>query len=96
MAPLQQGLSLDRATCDISFATIGFDLARMAREGFPPFYLNDVQLGNASTHVVTAIPLEPSSLIWILFTGKDRIAAGHGTMTIWNPPAVFPLLKRES
>ena len=75
MGPLEQGLPLDRATRDISLAAIGFDLARMAREGFPPFDLDDVQLGNASTHVVTAIPLEPSAFVWILLAGKDRIAS---------------------
>jgi hypothetical protein len=66
VGPLEQGLPLDRAACNISLTTIGFYLARMACEGFPTFDLDDVQFGDAATLVVTAIPLEPSSFIWIL------------------------------
>jgi hypothetical protein len=68
----------------------------MASEGLPPFDLDSVQIRDAAAQKVAAIPLEPSSLVWILCGGKDRIAAGHGTMTIRNPSIFFPFLERET
>src|SRR5690348_6270338 len=60
---MQKRLALARPTEQIAALAIALDLAHMPADGAPAADLPAILLGQAATHVITAIPLEPATRI---------------------------------
>src|SRR5262245_31052128 len=63
IGPVQQGLSLARPAAGIARLAMRSDLRDMTPDGLPSFDLAFVFVGHAATHIVSAIPLEPSARV---------------------------------
>lgn len=62
--PVQQGLPLTPTAPKISGFTRELQLPHMSANGFPALDLPRVFVGDPTTHVVAAVPLEPAA--WII------------------------------
>ena len=63
VSPVQQGLPLARPAKRITWLTVLSDLCDVSSKRLPALDLARVLLGNAPSHVITAIPLKPATRI---------------------------------
>src|SRR5258705_9601962 len=61
--PVQQRLALALATHQVAGLAVLLDLPHVAADRFPAFDLAAILVGHPATHVVAAIPLEPTARI---------------------------------
>jgi len=65
VGPMQKCLPLFRSTLEVAFSAVFAKLSNVSTYGFPSFDLAPV-IGTASSHIVSAVPLEPSSRVLIV------------------------------
>jgi hypothetical protein len=63
VGPMEQCLALCRPATKVAGTAVGFDLADVAADGLPPFYLALIFFRNSAPHIISAVPLEPAA--WI-------------------------------
>jgi hypothetical protein len=64
---MEQCLALFWTAVQVSRSAMSRNLATMATNGFPTFDLTLIFIGNATSHVVSTVPLKPSARIVFVY-----------------------------
>ena len=100
ISPLEKCLTFSWSTAQVSSPAVRTNSPCVSSERAPTPYLNRIYFRQPTPEPITAIPLEPTTFIWILrgitqHTGIVVICT-PSTSTGWSPTVLTPYIQRLS